>query len=316
MASLEIFFIVLWLVFSCPYMNCRYASRSVWHVFSILISDEQLSLLTAASLGNFQWAQTVTTIMPSIPVDVLREILEHVSEADLVTLCQVNKICCSCSQDVLYRNVKAHDSHVTQILAQSTELAKRVRLYENYYPHSLGELSMALKNMSSLRHLDLLKVYDATILDGCTFQLDTFRCPFYYSEPLRKFLASQPSLSYVQFLSGLDVSIPFEQTSLPNLTRINASHKWLPRLIPGRPVRSIVTFKPDFTYGPVDADFDSSFFALSTGPLQKLIIPFFFLYPKPASLLISTFPSLMHLVLTSGPRYSEVSAIVRKTSFY
>src|ERR1700728_686994 len=91
----------------------------VCHVFCILISNEQLSLLTAASLGNFQWAQTVTTIMPSIPVDVLREILEHVSEADLVTLCQVNKIVCSCAQDVLYRNVKAHDSHVTQILAQS-----------------------------------------------------------------------------------------------------------------------------------------------------------------------------------------------------
>src|ERR1700733_5801350 len=166
--------------------------------------------------------------MPSIPVDVLLTILEHVSKADLVTLCQVNKICCSCSQDVLYRNITADDLRATQILALSTDLAKRVHLYDNYYPRPLGELSMALKNMTSLRHLDLANVYDATILDGCTFQLDTFHCSFDYSEPLRKFLASQPSLTYVHFRSGLNVSIPFEQTLLPNLTWVAARHEWFP----------------------------------------------------------------------------------------
>jgi hypothetical protein len=62
----------------------------------------------------------------SIPVDVLLSILEHVSEADLVTLCQVNKICCSCSW--LYRNITAYDPRVIQILAQSTDLANRVCL--------------------------------------------------------------------------------------------------------------------------------------------------------------------------------------------
>jgi F-box domain len=252
--------------------------------------------------------------MPSIPVDVLQMILEHVNEADLVTLCQVNRICCSCAQDVLYRNITAHDPRVIQILARSTDLAKRVRLFESYCSHPPRELSMALKNMSSLRHLDLVRVYDATVLNGCTFQLYSFDCPFYYSEPLRKFLTSQPSLTYVNFLSGLDVSIPFEKTLLPNLTRVKAGHEWLPKLIPGRPVRSILMYTPVFPYEPVDADLDSSFFALSTGPLQKLSITFFFLYPKPASLLISTFPFLMHLILTDYGR--SYSAFVRKTSFY
>src|ERR1700728_1131551 len=102
--------------------------------------------------------------MPSIPVDVLREILEHVSKADLVTLCRVNKICCSCSQDVLYRNIRVRDPRVIQILAESTDLAKRVRSFYSDYSHP--PLSMALKNMSSLRHLDLYQVYDATVLDG------------------------------------------------------------------------------------------------------------------------------------------------------
>ena len=173
---------------------------------------------------------------------------------------------------------------------------------------------MALKNMSSLRHLDLFHVYDATVLDGCTFQLDSFGCPLDYCEPLRKFLASQPSLTYVQFLSGLDVSIPFEQTLLPNLTRVKtAYHECLPILIPGRPVRSISTHEAGFDYKYVNPDLDSlSFFALSTGPLQKLNIPFSLLYPKPASHLISTFPFLMHLILTGRIN----SAFVRKTSFY
>jgi hypothetical protein len=247
--------------------------------------------------------------MPSIPVDVLREILEHVSKADLVTLCQVNKICCSCSQDVLYRNITADDPRATPILARSSDLAKRVRLYENYYPRSLEELSTALKNMTSLRHLDLLNVYDATIFDGCTFQLDTFHCSLYYDKSLQKFLASQPSLTYVHFRSRFNISIPFEQTLLPNLTRVKAGYEWLPRLIPGRPVRSIITY----TFEPIDADSDLSFFALSTGPLQKLSITFFFLYLKPASLLISAFPFLMHLVLSDNGLSS--AAFVRKSSF-
>jgi F-box domain len=251
--------------------------------------------------------------MPSIPVDVLLAILEHVSEADLATLCQVNRICCSCVQDVLYRNIRVRDSRVIQILAESTDLAKRVRSFQSYSIQPSRELSMALENMTSLRHLVLLQVYDATILDGCTFQLDTFRCPFYYDETLRKFLASQPGLTYVNFRSGLDVSIPFEQTLLPNLTRVEAGPEWLPRLIPGRPVRSIITY----TYEPVDADVDLSFFALSTGPLLKFSIPIFWLYPKPTSLFISTFPFLTHLRLYAyGMSGSEESKIVRKASFY
>jgi F-box domain len=66
--------------------------------------------------------------MPSIPVDVLREILEHVRKADLATLCRVNKIFCSCSQDVLYREI--NDKHVIKILAQSTDLVRRVRWFD------------------------------------------------------------------------------------------------------------------------------------------------------------------------------------------
>src|ERR1700721_3561765 len=44
--------------------------------------------------------------MPSIPVDVLYHILEHVDIASLIEICLVNKVCCSCSQDILYRDIQ------------------------------------------------------------------------------------------------------------------------------------------------------------------------------------------------------------------
>src|ERR1700730_16737110 len=117
--------------------------------------------------------------MPSIPIDVLREILEHVSKADLATLCRVNKICCSCSQDVLYRSMHG-DADVIQTLAQSTDLARRVRSFR--YFGASPELATALRNMSSLCMLNIQASVDAFILDGCTFKLDSFSCDFPYSE--------------------------------------------------------------------------------------------------------------------------------------
>jgi hypothetical protein len=42
---------------------------------------------------------------------------------------------------------------------------------------------------------------------------------------------------------------------------------------------------------------DLSFLTLSTTPIQKLWIDYDMLYPKPVSLLVSIFPSLVHLVV-------------------
>jgi F-box domain len=134
------------------------------------------------------------TTMSAIPVDVLREILEHVRKADLATLCRVNKIFCSCSQDVLYSQIDSKIAGVIHTLAQSTDLARRVRSF-----HTCGdypELATALRNMSSLRRLGYGGFSDdASILDGCTFELDSFETTFPYSESLHKFLSGQSSLT-------------------------------------------------------------------------------------------------------------------------
>src|SRR6202035_1469177 len=130
------------------------------------------------------------TTMLAIPVDVLREILEHVDTSDLATICRVNKTCCSCSQNVLYREIEDGDERVIQTLAQSTDLARRVRSFHTSDDHPY--LATALRNMSSLRRLGYTSFSNNTsILDGCTFKLDSFESTFPYSESLRTFLNGQ-----------------------------------------------------------------------------------------------------------------------------
>jgi hypothetical protein len=230
--------------------------------------------------------------MFAILVDVLREILEHVRYADLATLCRVNKIFCSCSQNVLYREIYNGDKRVIQTLVKSTDLARRVYSFQPCY--SRPELATALRNMSSLRILYLVFIGDISILDGCTFKLESFSCDFPYSESLQQFLNSQPSITHVTFFEDYEPFLPFDERCLPNLTRVSAPPSWLGILIPGRPVREVVVFSP-YTVDSID----SSFFTLSATPIQKLRIDYDMLYPKPVSLLVSIFPSLMHLLVTT-----------------
>jgi hypothetical protein len=225
--------------------------------------------------------------MPSIPLDVLLEILKYARKVDLPTLCRVNKFFCSYSQDVLYRDIQHRDSNAIQTLAQSTDLARRVRSFVT--SSKSPELATALQNMSSLRRLEL-NVMDASVLDGCTFKLDTFTCSFGYSESLQNFLNGQPSLTDITFYEDCEPFPAFDETCLPNLTCVSADPSWLDVLIPGRPVEDVAVFST--------SSFDStdlSFFTLSATPIKKIWFRFGMLYSNPVSLLVSILPSLVYL---------------------
>src|ERR1700728_4335046 len=171
----------------------------------------------------------------SIPVDILRAILEYLDRADLAKICLLNKICCSCSQDILYREVLFDNDLGCRSIAQSTLLARRVRSFKSMGKHP--ELSKALQNMTCLRDLTLLDSdISSNVLDGCTFSLDTFTCDFSYDKPLRQFLERQSSITLVSLLRLYHPSELFESPCLPNLTRVTAPFFLLPHLIPGRPV--------------------------------------------------------------------------------
>jgi hypothetical protein len=237
----------------------------------------------------------------NLPVEVLRMILENVDKTDLLTLCRVNKVCCSCSQHILYRNISSYGPSGPKVwgtLAQSTHLARHVRSFSAYYPRSIDQPNvpaMAMQNMSSLRSLKLLRVRH-TILDECTFKLDSFITDSPLSEYLQNFLNNQPTLTHVELyrhtIDDDDAQAEFEVTCLPNLTRVAAELPLLQRLIPGRPLSEVdVVWYPGYHIPSLD------FFTLSTAPIQKLklAITSHFIYTTPVEFLASIFPSLTHL---------------------
>jgi hypothetical protein len=235
--------------------------------------------------------------MVAIPVDVLLEILGHVRRADLATLCRVNKIFCSYSQDFLYREIFYRDKHAIPTLAQSTDLARRVHSFQACTVLQLVELATALRNMSSLRSLDLYGDRGRiSILDGCTFKLDSLEISFTNSKSLHEFLNGQTSLTNLTIWGNYEPFLPFDERCLPNLTRVESMPSWLEILIPGRPVREVTMHPPEDLDPTLDST-DFSFFTLSTTPIQKFQIDIEMLYPKPGSLLVSIFPSLVHLVV-------------------
>jgi len=228
-----------------------------------------------------------------IPVDILRIILEHVDKGDLATICRLNKICCYCSQDVLYRDIyvkRLGTARVCETLAHSTHIARKVRSFDTDYFES--DLAAALRNMSSLRHLTLTVTLYLNVFEGCTFQLESFTCSIYYNEYLRTFLSSQSGLKSVTFNMEFD-SKAFDTRCLPNLTQVTAMFSWLPHLIPGRPVTEVVALG----YILNGCSVDLSFFTLATSPIQKLTIDHSYLYPQPGHLLAQIFPSLTHLTI-------------------
>src|ERR1700728_3014144 len=153
--------------------------------------------------------------MVSIPVDILRNILEHVSRAGLLKMCLVNKICCSCSQDFLYRDVRcAGNNRICRTLAKYSHLARRVRSF-SIYAHE-EDLAKVLQNMTSLRSLSLSDSGSVSnLMDGCTFKLESLTCTYHFDESLHKFLCSQPGITTLDILA-IHIKVPeFETTCLP-----------------------------------------------------------------------------------------------------
>jgi hypothetical protein len=214
-------------------------------------------------------------------------------------MCLLNKVCCPCAQDVLYRDIQLYYRNAYRTLATSPHLARRVRLFSfatanlDATPASYVNTSLitALRNMTSLRKLVLYISKDSGILDGRTFKLEALSGDFAYKKYFRKFFNSQPG---VDFLKPHNDFSDLEAICFPNLTQITSSFSSLTYLIPGRPVSEVISL------GPAEGgSSDLSFFTLSTSPILKLAIDYSCLYPKSTHLLTSIFPSLTHLFIVT-----------------
>jgi hypothetical protein len=250
--------------------------------------------------------------MSSMPIDILRLILEHVDRESLTKICMLNKICCSCAQDVLYRHIQIEgyrqNAQVCQTLTQSAILARRVRSFETTNGDS--ELRGALQNMINLRRLRLGNCFDSSVLEGCTFKLLSFTCHCFGDRALHQFLLKQPSITDLEVDMSIsqdwpELGVPF----LPDLTRVAAPFAKLPLLIPNRPVKEVSILDI--------GDNDLSFLALSTIPIQKLTVWDMSLYscPKPGQFLASLVPSLTHLKLVTITYRNRTTTTVRERPF-
>jgi hypothetical protein len=248
--------------------------------------------------------------MPSIPVDVLHLILEHVDKATLIKICLLNKVCFFCARDILYRDIRV-DGHINianicQTLNESTHLAKRVRSFElincdyTFQLQNERKLRKSLRNMTCLRSLRVDEIY-FNILDGCTFKLNSFSVDRMPGKELHQFLCSQPSLTDVKIAIFGNSYIPELGSYLPNLTRVTTYFSCLPHIVPNRPVNQVISYGAKWH----DESVDLSFFTLSTAPIQNLAINCTYLYSAPLQLLASIFSSLTHLTLKAPWMVSE-----------
>jgi len=312
------------IILSCatPSLLAARSHRSTWLRLGVdtvgVVCRRSRTIARSLRHSDYKYSRLALS-MPSIPVDVLWLILEQADKSSLAKICLLNKICCSCSQDILYRNIrieKPSDNRVYQTLAQSTHLANRVRSFEITYLTSVVQCGQYLeKSLQSMKCLRILRLIDYTpiygVLEGCTFKLVEFACVHLTWKPLYQFLLSQPGLTVLELkrLRYYD-SREFEATFLPNVTRITAHFNFLRHIIPYRPVNEVTCT------GPVYGSVDPSFFKLSAAPIKKLTIDCSCLYPIPGQHLTSIFPSLTHLdiVFDEPNRFSENK--VREPHFY
>jgi hypothetical protein len=204
--------------------------------------------------------------MSSMPIDILRLILEHVDRESLTKICMLNKICCSYAQDVLYRHIQIEEyrqnAQVCQTLTQSVILARRVRSFETTGGDS--ELHGALQNMINLHRLRLGNCFGSNVLEGCTFKLLSFSCGFFEDRALHQFLLKQSSITDLEaYVSTLYDRPDLGMTFLPNLTRVAAPFDQLALLIPNRPVKEVRVLGYNYE------DEDLSILTLSTIPIQN-----------------------------------------------
>jgi hypothetical protein len=265
-----------------------------------------------------------------IPIDILLIILDNLDKSDVATMCRLNKLCCTFSQPILFRNIRIdyrevvyfdegltikHDRRwfsLCETLSQSPHLSRCVRSFfvkvMDMSTRFLTKIMETLEFLPSLRHLGLSVYNDFNHpLKGRTFsfKLESFSFNLSYDTHLRDFLNSQPSLTTVDIcLQEWEIPrLEFDRRCLPNLTRVTTKFIDAEEIIHGRPVSEITCTGVPSIYHGIDLDF----FALSTAPIRKLTIHYDFLYHGAKSeQLRAIFPSLSHLTLTSPCRFSVV----------
>lgn len=219
----------------------------------------------------------------TVPVEVLDNILQFLTQNELISLLPTNKLLYAISARRVYHTISIHSER------QSIAFF-RTALNNPTIPPLVRSLDIDISNSHPLKafyslfqkvlqrlpalvslFLDFPKYHSPLwIFHGCTFALKTFTTSMHCTLPLALFLDSQPSITdltlrgfqseNVSILPFLDISIngpkdeiqfKLKPTSLPKLAHFNAIHAGAPvidAVVNGRPVEMVsIPLFPSFS---------------------------------------------------------------------
>ena len=238
----------------------------------------------------------------SLPVEVLDNIFQFLTQDKLVSLLPINKCLYAISARQLYHTISVHGAWQSiaffRAALNNPTIPPLVRsldidISESYPLRSfyliLHKVLQRLPSLVSL-FLDFPKYHSPLvwILHGCTFSLKKFTTSMHCALPLALFLDTQPNITHLtlrgfqnnnasMFPFTLDVNVPTERepfklkpTSLPNLTHFNAIHvgpSVIQAVVKDRPVEVVsIPLFPSFSIDSLSA------LTYSSVPMRRLSI--------------------------------------------
>jgi len=236
-----------------------------------------------------------------LSLDVLLEILRYVDRPHLAALCRVNQVLHDVASDMLYRKIEGPSDFVPLCvnLWAYPHLASRVRHFEinidqrsRRLPQTYALFANTLQRLPNLRSLVLRETGSLSwMLKECSFMLQSFYCAFECDLNLVHFLESQTELQEVTLCLPLNTEFCIPSTALPKLVKASAPSSWLNKIVPGRPIRTVIFRDRE------SAMVDLTFLSFSTVGIQKLVASASSFRDIPHTQIRHYFPALLDLTI-------------------
>jgi hypothetical protein len=198
--------------------------------------------------------------LPTLPVELVDNIIKNVSPTDLVAFSQTSSSLCPVAQRLLYRHISvspwSRNICAVATLAKRPDLAHYVRSFSittaalpPLFPAFYRLLAKALSGMTEVISLNLLIDSNASwVLEkagqNVTYhRLQQFNCAFPLDITVTEFLSKTPMLLQLEVdsipcLPSLPIpSVP--ATTTPHLVQFIGSARAARAIVPGRPLESI-----------------------------------------------------------------------------
>ncbi|KAJ7676275.1 hypothetical protein B0H17DRAFT_1207408 [Mycena rosella] len=242
--------------------------------------------------------------MPSIPFDILTEILPLLDPGVLAAVARTNKDLSAYALDLIYSHVRCRNMKgACQSIASNPGLAVRVHLLEitPIYHWSTSDVESFLPILrDALRITINLHTLILDIQGGHSWVLKpaigvitlrSFSCSVYTDQTLLDFLHSQSDLEEIVLQHSF---IPYSRSvpwKFPRLKKLNAPMSWVDTIAPHNPVSHVMISE-------IVSRAAITSLGLTTTSIRQLDIPLHAVHDKPFEELKALFRELEDLTLT------------------